>query len=441
MAKQHYEGKLGTFDYNDEEFELIDEQSFESDGIYGDDNTGPIFLHYIGTEKDGSKIHVPEGLKNADFLFAACDTLVTAPELPEGIESCVQTFESCGSLKKPSAIPKGVKNCGGMFWNCESLEEASVIPEGVEQCDLMFRGCEALETAPSVPKGVRNCSEMFRNCRNLRTVSELSDGIEDCFAMFAGCNHLKSAPEIPDTVKNCNYMFAGCEALEMVPKQSINAIYCESMFEDCMFLKNVPSLNGVEVCDRMFADCNSIQDAPVIPESVKTCKGMFHGCMDSIQIAGGWNIQNRGKDYYREGPGRYSRFGYNNHEIDALKAVYVNDISIQNIQKLSGVGGNFYSVSIPVSSKMSEDGRAIISCSRGNITSHGGYVDLMLDDSNEKYCSVVKNGNRSIIKVKPSDLAIAHAEKAAQYRKSISTMSSKGRGLEYVGDSQKGLGE
>ena len=54
----------------------------------------------------------------------------------------------------------------------------------------------------------------------------------------------------------------------------------------------------------MFYDCTSLETPPVIPKGIKNCMFMFNGCSEPTQEAGNWNIENRGKDYYIDGPGK-----------------------------------------------------------------------------------------------------------------------------------------
>ena len=167
---KHYSGELGEFDYDTREFEL--------DG----------YLHYIGTEPDGSKIKIPAGVEKCNGMFADCKFLIKAPAIPNGVKDCTVMFKGCTSLIIAPEISNGVEDCRYMFYNCESLATPPVIPNGVEYCDSMFSGCESLTKAPEIPNGVKFCSYMFADCMSLT-----------------------KAPVIPDSVKNCkDTMFDGC---------------------------------------------------------------------------------------------------------------------------------------------------------------------------------------------------------------------------------------
>lgn len=191
---KHYSGELGEFDYDTREFEL--------DG----------YLHYIGTEPDGSKIKIPDGVKKCNGMFADCKFLIKAPAIPDGVKDCTVMFKGCTSLIIAPEIPDSVKDCRFMFYNCESLTTPPVIPNGVENCDSMFSGCESLKKAPIIPNSVKDCDMMFLGCHLLTKASEIPNGVKFCSYMFADCVSLTKAPVIPDSViKNCkDTMFDGC---------------------------------------------------------------------------------------------------------------------------------------------------------------------------------------------------------------------------------------
>jgi len=126
MIKQ-YKGPLGNFQYDDREFKLENNR-----------------LYYIGTETDGSKIKIPEGIIDCSFMFMN------------------------SNIVTPPVIPAEVTNCYSMFWNCYSLVETPVIPASVTDCGCMFNGCGSLVQAPVVPSNATNCSYMFADCGLLK---------------------------------------------------------------------------------------------------------------------------------------------------------------------------------------------------------------------------------------------------------------------------------
>lgn len=138
----HYEGLLGSFDYNADEFAL----GYWEAEVNGNKVRVPV-LHYIndGAVKngfgttfngflDGEHITIPEGLKSLDYTFA--DTgIITMPEIPNTVESahcafmdCKQLVDGCKSAKNSSGIYEGklssksnLKDTSWMFAGCENM--------------------------------------------------------------------------------------------------------------------------------------------------------------------------------------------------------------------------------------------------------------------------------------------------------------------------------
>lgn len=158
MAMKHYNGVLGEFDYNDAEFKVVTIGESENK-----DNTE---LRYIGTETDGSKIHIPDGLNSCAGMFWNRTSIKTAPEIPNSVRSCLCMFSGCKVLETAPVIPDGVETCYRMFSACESLTTVPIIPKSVKNCEGMFIRCKSLETAPVIPKSVTCCYKMFDGCSN-----------------------------------------------------------------------------------------------------------------------------------------------------------------------------------------------------------------------------------------------------------------------------------
>ena len=130
---KHYDGGehgIGVFDYG-EDFKI--EKTNSGDRLF-----------YIGNEPDGSKIRIPEGIKECEGMFSRNESLTTPP-----------------------VIPSSVKACNYMFAYCKALKEAPEIPDGVLSCYGMFLGCESLTKKPKIPDSVWNTEEMFDECKNI----------------------------------------------------------------------------------------------------------------------------------------------------------------------------------------------------------------------------------------------------------------------------------
>ena len=271
MAMKHYEGKLGVFDYDDDEFELGRIRQ-DAAGVHA--NIPEVvsfgkeeFLLYKGKETDGSKVHIPEGIIDCNHMFLY-GHLETAPDIPNGVKYCDFMFEDCKSLKTAPDIPGSVNNCTCMFEGCTSLEVAPELSDNIEDCRGMFARCESLKTASKIPDNIKDCTCMFEGCTSLETAPKIPGSVENCVYMFYGCQSLREAPEIPDSVKDCRIMFRDCKSLETAPEISDGVKYCKGMFQGCASLKTAPSRipNSVENCDFMFSDCISLEELPKAPK-------------------------------------------------------------------------------------------------------------------------------------------------------------------------------
>ncbi len=72
MAMQHYEGEFGIFDYDDTEFKVV--SGDEALDYVCEDIGKDSILYYIGKETDGSKIKIPEGIKDCSGMFYGCES-------------------------------------------------------------------------------------------------------------------------------------------------------------------------------------------------------------------------------------------------------------------------------------------------------------------------------------------------------------------------------
>ena len=138
---KHYEGELGTFDYDDEEFEI-------EYNIHGDK------IHYIGK---GLSVDLPDGCIDTSYMFEDCI-------LPEGFT--LGNFNTYNVVNmhymfKDCVLPEGfslgdnfstynVKDMSGMFSNCVLPENFTLgdyfDASNVVDIDGMFLYC-------ALPKG------------------------------------------------------------------------------------------------------------------------------------------------------------------------------------------------------------------------------------------------------------------------------------------------
>ena len=168
------------------------------------------------------------------YLFKACASLTTAPELPATTltEGCYRAmFYHCAGLTTAPKLPATTlaKECYyQMFQSCTSLTTAPELPATTmaEACyGYMFWDCDGLTAAPELPALTlaKDCYQgTLRDCDGLTTAPELpaTTLAEGCYAeMFYESDGLTTAPILPATtlVKRCySYMFNDCKKLDNI---------------------------------------------------------------------------------------------------------------------------------------------------------------------------------------------------------------------------------
>lgn len=95
---KHYDGVLGTFDYDDEMFEVVED--LDGAEYFG----APEYLHYTG---NGSSIELPDGCVNTNRMFYDC-------QLPKDL-NLGEKFDT-----------SKVENMHGMFGYCKLSEGFSL---------------------------------------------------------------------------------------------------------------------------------------------------------------------------------------------------------------------------------------------------------------------------------------------------------------------------
>lgn len=162
----HYEGVLGSFDYDANEWSL----GYWEAEVNGNKVRVPI-LHYNNDGKsenllhmtfdgfvDGEKIKIPEGLKSLDYTFA--DTgIKTMPKIPNSVESAHCAFMDCTELERGSASSKigsGVD------------EGKLLMPENLKDMSWMFAGCTHMQDYfADLGKNVVDGRYAFSECKSL----------------------------------------------------------------------------------------------------------------------------------------------------------------------------------------------------------------------------------------------------------------------------------
>jgi len=212
----NYHGKLGTFKYNNKKFQIVSDH-----------------LCYIGSETDGSKIKIPEGILDCSYMFMN------------------------SKIKTPPIIPEGVTNCEGMFARCTYLEIAPVIPDNVQDCGLMFLGCTSLIEAPAIPKSVFWAHYMFSDCISLIEGPTIPESVASCAYMFKNCRALKNRPTLPYNALNRD-AFSGCPK-PIVEINNITSVKTEESFDICDTCRHKDLCLNPGCSQAIFLDCPKIK--------------------------------------------------------------------------------------------------------------------------------------------------------------------------------------
>lgn len=189
----HYEGELGSFDYDPAVFQVQTASVTMEDGTPSSVHV----LRYIGKETDGSKISIPEGLTSGHLMFANTD-ITSVPKLP-----------------------KSLQNADSMFQNCRRLRSARVVfPASLSSAAFMFANCGSLTDGPRmIPGTVKNANFLFAGCTQMQNTPVLGNGIQYGEFLFANCKSLTRMPNIPPSLRESDHMTYDCDGLDRVARE------------------------------------------------------------------------------------------------------------------------------------------------------------------------------------------------------------------------------
>ena len=197
----HHSSTLGNFVYDPSEFEVqrVDvPKQVDNNGLAEDmKHDGYMYvLRYIGTETDGSKIHVPEGLKDMSLTFNGTN-IKSAPKIPSSVEFMYGAFASCHQLETADIlIPPSVKSGEFAFADCVNLKKGpSVIPGTIDNANYMFANCASLENTPKIGRGVKQGERMFMGCEKLTKEPNISSSMTEYKDMTRGCTGIDAAKD------------------------------------------------------------------------------------------------------------------------------------------------------------------------------------------------------------------------------------------------------
>lgn len=180
---------LGDFTYDPKQFALGYKEISEKDGttsklpvleyIAGDDGEAWYNIGNDGHTRGGvSSIHIPDGLKNMDYMFANQKQLKFMPELPKSITSAHCSFANCSEMLLPqnNATEHG-ENWKPLDWAVHAHYRVK-FPEGLEDMSGMFKNNTKLKANfEKLPVNLKNGTDAFKGCEELGGREEILGGL------------------------------------------------------------------------------------------------------------------------------------------------------------------------------------------------------------------------------------------------------------------------
>lgn len=170
-----YEGSLGTFFYDPEQFQIVQWQ-------VGNGVSRPV-LRYIGSAV--KKIVVPHGVVDLDYTFQGTG-VVEPPRLPSTVRTARYAFANCIRLVLGALLPEGIEDVTGMYQGCTMLVSGSCMPNSVLHGSYFYDGCVSLSVPYTVSRKLQDATALYRNCKNLLFVPTLPEDISRD-EMLDGC--------------------------------------------------------------------------------------------------------------------------------------------------------------------------------------------------------------------------------------------------------------
>lgn len=371
-----YSGPLGEFEYDPNEFKLF---TVEHEG----EATSFTILRYIGSETDGRKINIPEGITNCSMMFASFGdygsglpepTIRVAPALPKSAKSAFAMFSGCDSLEDSSLVfskNNKLRDARFMFSDCDSMVYGpSRMPSNTDFADYAFMNCGALKQAPSMNNRLRSADGMFVDCFSLDSTPDLPLSVESDVDFNFGCNDYD--PPLPPAISDgsiMDYNEAKSKAESML-RPSVFAragqafsFVVQSLAErrdmDCgLFraMKNVHELRKNNVLDKSFAaGINAlVSNQPGDISSFifdKTSKIMLDQRNKHEQAVRDMTVNIQGADYYgMSGKHDLNAVKKARHDIDSGVFKEIGNATAYEMQRLE----NRYSGSVSARERLFE---------------------------------------------------------------------------------------
>ncbi len=142
---KHYEGINGSFDYDDEEWEV---------SVSHED------LKYIGKETDGRNIHIPEGVKCLRFTFIRTN-LSYPPVIPDSVRVIYTPFLLTPNLECLPEIPDNLEYYGFDSVSTQKASFGYTEDENVDACYRLAPIYPYFLEDPSTQDSIQNRDELW----------------------------------------------------------------------------------------------------------------------------------------------------------------------------------------------------------------------------------------------------------------------------------------
>lgn len=157
-SEWHYTGEPGnpkslgdSFAFDPDKFQLAQRTVGYVNGENGERKEIKVpICQYIGDEKYGGNITIPDGISRVDYMFAGNMKLETVPLIPDSVKSMAFAFEDCGNLDDFCNDAKtGEKNEGNPLFQFFTGSHGGTVnaPKNVEDFCGAFKDCPKLSTS------------------------------------------------------------------------------------------------------------------------------------------------------------------------------------------------------------------------------------------------------------------------------------------------------
>lgn len=195
-----YEGSLGKFEYDETMFEIS----------HTEDKTE--FLKYIGSEIDGKKIKIPNGVTKLDHTFEGT-AIKTSPDMPDSVISADYECYNCADLELSGKLSKNLKSIENAWGECHALKRAPYLSDSIEKADFAFDGCENMTELYNLPRSLKHADGMCANCKSLTAIPDFPENLESADSFALNNTSLTKMPAVNENCRNLICGFSGCTNL------------------------------------------------------------------------------------------------------------------------------------------------------------------------------------------------------------------------------------